>query len=241
MQHIHFMTGSARFARAVLAAVLPAALSVEAARAQLPTIGAPTPLVLNFEPLTTAAGCDDNTISVYGGLTWTGWGAINSPYCGNLGGGLPLNGFWYGATSGVNVGYIQLPPFSDPFGGLSAEIAFGGGTFDLLDAWLTAAWTTGLDVSVLGYNGATLVGTRNFRLDYTAPTLATFDLHGITSARFSTRGGTPRFELGGLGNILVMDDLSVVRRDAAVVPEPATLLLVASGLVVVAVTVRRRR
>lgn len=210
-------------------------------QAQLPAVVTPTPVVLNFEPLSTSHGCDDNAFATYGGLAWTGWGAISKAECGSAEVGGPRNGYFHGATSGGNVGYIQLPPFADPFGALHADIAMGGGTFDLLDAWLTAAWTTGLDVTIDGFNGTTLIGTRTFRIDYTAPTHGVFGLMGLTRAHFRTSGGTPHFELGGLGNILVMDDLSVVRYDAVITPEPATLLLVTSGLVAVALARRRRR
>ena len=197
------------------------------------------PMVLDFEPLSTAAGCDDNTFTSYGGLTWAGWGAMNKIECGAAEVWGPKNGYWNGATSGIRTGYIQLPPFSDPFGALGAQISTAG-TFDLLDAWLTAAWTTHLHVTVTGYNGTTLVGTRSFMLDYTAPLHADFNLFGLTSAHFRAFGGVVRYELGGIGNIVVIDDLAVVTHPT-VIPEPATIVLLATGFVLIGVTARRRK
>lgn len=235
----HSLACSSRPVGRALIAVVAACLAYPSmSRAQVPAVVPPVPMVLDFEPLSTAAGCGANTFTAYGGLAWTGWGAINREECGAAEVGGPRNGYWYGTTSGRNTGYIQLPLGSDPFSALSAQISISG-TFDLLDAWLSAAWTTGLHVTVTGYNGTTTVGTRSFMLDYLAPVHAEFNLFGLTSAHFATWGGVPRWELGGLGNILVMDDLSVVKYPT-VIPEPATVLLLASGLLLLG-AVRRRR
>ena len=227
------------FVRTLLAVVAAFLALPASARSQAPTVITPVPMVLDFEPLSTASGCGANTITTYGGLSWAGWGAMNKVECGAAESFGPRNGYWYGATSGIRTGYIQLPEFSDPFGALGAQISIGG-TFDLLDAWLTAAWTTSLHVTVSGYNGTTLVGTRSFMLDYTAPLHADFNLFGITSAHFRAFDGVVNYELGGIGNIVVIDDLSVVTYPT-VVPEPATLLLVASGLAMIGAATRRRR
>ncbi|MBI2796764.1 MAG: PEP-CTERM sorting domain-containing protein [Gemmatimonadetes bacterium] len=233
------LTGARR--ATALAAVVAAFVALPGtARTQGPSVLTPTPMVLDFEPLSTAAGCDDNDIVGYGGLAWSGFGAMDKVECGAAEVGGPKNGYWFGATSGTNTGYIQLPRFSDPFGALGATISYSD-TFDLLDAWLSSAWTTNLRVTVTGFNGTTLVGTRSFMLDYTAPQHAEFNLFGITSARFLAYDGVVRYELGGIGNIMVLDDLSVVKYVPTVVPEPAGVLLVASGLALVGLAARRRR
>ena len=228
--------------RALTAVVALSALAAASApaRAQPIIVHPPTPAILDFEPLSTADGCDKNGFTSYGGLAWTGWGAISKLECGSADIGGPQNGYWYGATSGHKSGYLQLPRFAvDPFQALVGSITNADG-FDLLDAWMTAAWNNGLIVHVDAFRGHTLVGMTDFVVDYGGPSHISFNFINITSATFTASGGTPDYNLGGVGSQLVMDDANVAIYPHVVVPEPATIGLVAIGLLALTAVVRRR-
>ena len=206
------------------------------------TARAQGPSVLDFEGFNglPSQGCGGNSIASYGGLSWSSIGWASRTQCGQAdppdG---PFNGYHFGTTSGARAGYLQLATRATPFAAVSGTISSGAHHFNLLDGWLTAAWSRRLRVVVTGYRGPTVVGTQTLLLDYTQPTFVRFALLDLTSVRFDADGGTPDWALGGIGNQLVMDDLRI--EDASVVPEPATLLLVAPGLVAVALVRRRRR
>jgi hypothetical protein len=218
-----------------LSAALALAATPLAAQAQ-------SPVLLDFESFNgiPSQGCGGNGISAYGGLNWSSIGWASRAECGQAdppdG---PFNGYYVGTTSGTRAGYLQLATGADPFAAVSGTIASSGKHFNLLDGWLTAAWSKRLRVVVTGYRGPTIVGTQTLWLDYTQPTFVRFAMLDLTSVRFDADGGTPDWALGGIGNQVVMDDLRI--EDATAVPEPATLLLVAPGLAAVALVRRRRR
>ncbi len=82
--------------------------------------------------------------------------------------------------------------------------------FDLLSAYLTAAWNDNLRVELKGYNGATLSYDNTYTLSATAPTLFTFDCLGVTSVQFISSGGTVHPGYNGSGEHFVMDNVSVL-------------------------------
>ena len=204
--------------------------------------GLTVPAVLDFEALSAATGCGDNIFSSYGGLVWSGFGVIPSAECGgdpSLGD--PFNGYHYGRTSGRKVGYVIWPTSPDPYSTLLGTIAVPSGHFSLLDGWLTAAWTRRLHVTVAGFRGPTMIGIHSLLLDYDAPVFVNFGFTDVTSVTFAAGGGTVDYNLAGISNNLVLDDLRVAFSDPTnVVPEPATLALFAPGLALIA-AVRRRR
>src|SRR5450759_2874870 len=78
----------------------------------------------------------------YNGLTW------NNFYC--------LDGVNYsGAGSGYNAGVVSPSNVAYNGYGNPASIS-SAGSFNLLSAYLTAAWTSNLHVEVMGYAGDTL-------------------------------------------------------------------------------------
>ena len=228
-------------ARSATLALSALAVASATARAQAPAVlPVPSHAVLDFEPLSTASGCGANGFTSYGGLTWTGWGAINRVECGAADVGGAHNGYWNGTRSGQNTGYLQLPRFApDPFQALTGSITNVDG-FDLLDAWMTAAWATGLNVHVDAFRGLTLAGSMNFAVGYTGPSHIVFNFIHVTDVTFTASGGTPDYALGGVGSELVIDDANVAIYPHVVVPEPATVGLVTIGLVALGAVARRR-
>jgi len=73
--------------------------------------------------------------------------------------------------------------------------------FNLYSAYLTAAWTDGLEVEVQGYANGTLIYDNTYPVDTSGPIFVNFNYLGVTEVDFSTEGG--------LGYQFVMDNLSV--------------------------------
>ena len=133
----------------------------------------------------------------------------------------PGSGYDNGAVSGSYVGFNQL----------NVIRAQPGETLNFYGGYLTAAWNQGLNVSIQGYLNNVLVYHDLITLNPYAPTHFQQSFTNIDKLAFVAYGGT-NAGLGGSGTQLAMDDLSISRlRGGEPVPEPATLLLLVSGLV----------
>lgn len=152
----------------------------------------------------------------YGGFNWTNFYAINR-------GLYPGSGYDHGTVSGDWVAWNGS--------GYDADMTLeGGGTFSVFSAYLTAAWTDGLDFVATGYRAGVEVFSRSLVLNTAGPQLVAFDFMNIDQMTFSSGGGG--------GNQFAMDNLEV---GVGVVPEPITLTLLLPGLVGIAAARRRRR
>jgi len=147
---------------------------------------------INFDVL---SGSELPVPSGYGSLTWS-----NFYY---------LDAFTIGQPSGFVAGMVSPPNVAYNSDGAPAAI-LGSSPFDLLTAYLTAAWNDNLRLEVRGYAGATLFYDNTYTLSATAPTLITFNYLGVTSVQFISSGGTQHSGYSGSGLEFVMDNLTVM-------------------------------
>ena len=154
------------------------------------TVLAGGPVVIALDDLT---GSQLPMPTNYDNLTWSNFnyldGLIYDP-----------SGFAVGTISNSNVAYNA---YGAP-AAISAPMPF-----DLLSAWLTAAWNDNLQVELKGYNGATLAYDNFYTLNATNPVLISFNYLGVTAVEFISAGGTPQPGYGGSGEEFVMDNLNV--------------------------------
>lgn len=157
----------------------------------------------------------------YAGLDWTNFGAHSPTY-------VPHSGYASGIVSGSN----------DAFNMFGAQANFSSTTsFTFVSAYFTGAWNDGLNITIQGLNGSTVLDTATIIVNASAPTLATFNWAGLTEVTFKSFGGTanPADQTSGAGTNFVMDNLTLT----SAVPEPATGVWVIAPLLGI-VTLRRR-
>lgn len=159
-------------------------------------------LVLNFDDIST-----ETTGWIpegYGGLHWYDFLYIKD---GDLN-----SGYYTGLVSGEYVAYnsFGIPAsFSD-----DQPFLFNG-------AYLTAAWSNGLNIDVDGYSGTTKLFHETVVVDTTGPTWFTFNYQGVDKVFFSSSGGDSSYKQFVMDNLTINEPISV--------PEPAAVLLFSSG------------
>jgi len=129
----------------------------------------------------------------YNNLTWG-----NLDYLNAVAFGAP--GYTAGMISASNVVYN---------GSGSNAVISSSVAFDLLSAYLTAAWRDNLQVELQGYNGAALIYDHIYTLSATSPTLIQFNYLGVTSVEFSSSGGTAHPGYSESGTQFAMDNVGV--------------------------------
>ena len=160
----------------------------------------------------------------YAGLNWSNFQTLNGTTY------IP-SGYQNGRVSGDMVAYNA---FGDP-----AAVLQGATPFTLNSGYFTAAWSNGLVLNVTGYVGGVATFFQTALLNTSAPELLTFDWENLDQVVFESTGGVddPRYAL--MGDQFVLDNLSV-NLPVTSTPEPASLFLLASGLVGLAGATRRR-
>jgi hypothetical protein len=160
----------------------------------------------------------------YDGFSWNNFYVLDgsSTYC------MVPGGFRFGVVSGPNVAFNG---FGDP-ASVSSSTPF---TLDSL--FMTAAWTNGLNVLVQGFVGANPFYSQSFVLNTYTPTRFVFNWTGVDSVSFASSGGVDAGYIGH-GEQIAFDNMSMT---VNVTPEPATLLLIGTGLAGIGGAVRRRR
>jgi len=179
--------------------------------------------VVTFDDLTLSGGSPSELLvpNGYSGLNWNNFYALNSST-------YPLSpsGYTAAVVSGTNVAFDG----SDP----ASITAVAGTTFDLNSGYFTAAWNDNLSVTADAYLGGVLMYSPTFLLSATAPTLENLNFTNVDTVTFSQSGGTLHEGDPGQGLEFAMDNL-----DVNIVPEPASLSLLAVGAI--ALLSRRRR
>ena len=120
-----------------------------------------------------------------------------------------MNAVAFGQPSGYVAGMVS--PDNVAYNGYGTPAALSAsGPFDLLSAYLTAAWYDNLRVEVQGYTGPVLSYDNTYTLSATAPTLITFNYLGVTAVQFICSGGTQHAGYGDSGQEFVLDNMTVV-------------------------------
>lgn len=118
------------------------------------------------------------------------------------------------SSSGYVSGTVSAPNSIYNVGAKEADIeaADKGETFDLLSAYLTAAWNDGLKVQVIGYYADKVLYDNTYTLNATAPKLINFDYKGVDKMSFVTSGGAlhPGYsDIGQSFGNFIMDNVRV--------------------------------
>ncbi len=162
------------------------------------------------------------------GFNWSNFGSF-----GNACSLAPLSGYCNGVVSGTNVGlnwFEQDGP----------AIVSSGSPFTFQSAYITSAWNSGLSVQIQGFLGASMLFNTTVNPVYANSTFYTFNWSGIDQLSFLASGGTDVSDTdSGAGPYFGIDDMRFGQGD--VVPEPATMTLLATGLAGMAAARRRRK
>jgi hypothetical protein len=203
--------------------------------------------VINFDDLPVDGGVHQ-LLDGYQGFHWTNFYVLNAKDFTDLSYMGP-NGYLNGLVSGPNVAY----------NGYGSPALVNNGLFNFNSAYFNAAWNDGLEITVTGKLGASIVAVKTFTVDTAGPaTPEVFNgFNGIDELDFQATGGTHHAGYNGQGTHFVMDNFDVTPLGAGQlggtggtggteVPEPGRLVGLA-GIIGAAISlgligrVRRRR
>jgi hypothetical protein len=198
--------------------MLRSLFAVALATSMIPVAAQAAPTTLTFDDISAASlGTIANG---YGGLNWNDMGYIHENHH-------PISGYNNGVVSGEYVA----------FNNFASVATVSDGDFNFLSAYLTAAWNTGLNVTVEGFNNNTLLYSQNVVVNTVGPTLFNFNFAGIDELTFTSFGGVDASPSDdGAGTHFAMDNFTF---DNAEVPEPTSMALF--GLTALGLAGFRRR
>ena len=111
------------------------------------------------------------------------------------------------AGTGYQSGMVSSPNVA--YNGSADPAAASDGQFSLCSAWFTAAWNTGLEVTVEGWLDGSQEYTRTVVVDNTGATQFFYDFIGIDELRFTSAGGVDAGDDGGSGEHFALDDMDI--------------------------------
>jgi hypothetical protein len=166
--------------------------------------GTTSALVLTFDDVSTIVY--EAIPDGYGGLDWDNMTVVD--------------GTWYSPGSGYDNGTVSEDYVALNLGGDPASILVSAGegfpAFDFEGAYLTAAWSDGLNINVVGSLGGSEVYNQTVVVDTDGPTWFDFDYYNVDTLVFSSFIG----EETGLGYQFAMDNFTYTP-----IPEPTTMLM----------------
>lgn len=163
--------------------------------------------LLTFNSLSPGpSGSSINIPNGYGGLQWSGFGVINATLL-----SVP-EGYLTGMVSGPNVAFND-DPYGPPSTARTAYIS-SSSPFNFDSAYLTGAFSPGLNVEVQGFVGTKLTYNNTYTVDESGPLFINFDYSGVNEVKF-----IPLVE-----DIFVVDNVTI-----SAVPEPNTWALLTVG------------
>jgi PEP-CTERM motif-containing protein len=155
----------------------------------------------------------------YGGFSW-------SPYFNTVDvfahPGLAVSGYMNGLKSGTTVAYACFYCIGEP-------VAFWSTSpFTFNSVWITPGWNLGETVEVSAWNATSEVYDQTFLADWTNPVFFAPNWSNLYEVEFYGSGGVIDHRIPSPTNseALVFDNLTVT----TATPEPATLLLLGTGL-----------
>jgi hypothetical protein len=163
---------------------------------------------LTFDDISIGGHIPDN----YGGLQW-------GPFAFYL---APSDNMAFFADSGYDNGLVSGNFVA--YNNSDQVFSVSGPTFDFNSAYLTAAWNTGLNITVTGMLGATTLYSQTVVVNTTAPTFFTFNYLGIDQLTFSSSGGVSDLfpQYGDDGHHFVIDNITI--NEATAVPDAGSTL-----------------